>query len=306
VIAVASTTVTLGFALPQVLDATGPAEPVGAIALRAEAAGFAALWTMEVMRPRLLDPLGVLAHAAALTTRVELGVAVLLLPLRAPVLLARELSTIDHLSGGRLIVGLGLGNRNPALYAEHGVATDGRLDRYLGSLQVLKELLETGRTTYEGGDWVVTGETGVPQPVRRPRPPIWLGARTEVAVRRAAREADGLVGAGAGGHQEFLGWLDVLADEFERSGRDRSSFSVAARVYVLVDPTGASRDRLRRWFLAVYGNGDLAERVTLMGDADALAERVDVLRGRGVQHVIFQPVLDFERHIDVIGGLIDS
>lgn len=298
-------TVTLGFALPQVVEAGQGALPVAGTARRAEEAGFAAVWTMEVMRPQLLDPLAVLAHAAAVTGRVHLGVAVVLLPLRDPVVLARELATIDHLSGGRLIIGLGLGNRNPALYAEHGVPSGGRLDRYLSGMQVLKELLETGRSGYAGPQWTVTGETGVPPPTRRPRPPIWLGARTEVAVRRAAREADGLVGAGAGGHEELLRWLDVLADELGRIGREPASFSVGARVYVLADPTSASRERARAWFAAVYGNGDLADEVTLMGDADALAERVDLLAGRGVHHVIFQPVVDHERHLDVIASLPD-
>lgn len=295
--------ITLGVALPQVVDNRQASASVASIARRAEAAGLAAVWTMEVMRPRLLDPLAVLAHAAAVTERVDLGVAVLLLPLRVPVQLARELATIDHLSRGRLVVGVGLGNRDPALYAEHGVATEGRLDRYLAGLRILRELLESGTAAYQGPEWVLDARTGVPLPTSRPRPPIWLGARTEVAVRRAASEADGLVGAGAGGHDEFLGWLDVLADELNRIGRDPTTFDVATRVYVLADPTAQTRGRLRQWFSAVYGNEDLAERVTLQGDADALAERVAELEGRGVQHVIFQPVLDHERHLEVIAGL---
>jgi alkanesulfonate monooxygenase SsuD/methylene tetrahydromethanopterin reductase-like flavin-dependent oxidoreductase (luciferase family) len=117
-------------------------------------------------------------------------------------------------------------------------------------------------------------------------------------VRRAAQEADGFVGSGSGGYEEFLSWLPVLEDELGRSGRDRSTFSIASRVYVLLDPTPESRQRLTDWFVAVYGNAALAERATLAGDADAIAERVAGLAARGVDHVILNPVLDYQRHLE--------
>jgi alkanesulfonate monooxygenase SsuD/methylene tetrahydromethanopterin reductase-like flavin-dependent oxidoreductase (luciferase family) len=289
---------TIGFGLPQLVDPATPTEPVAGLASSAEAAGYHALWTMEVMRARMLDPLPLLAHAAAVTERIDLGVAILLLPLRVPAQLARQLATVDHLSNGRLIAGLGLGNKNESLYAEHGVPTSARLQRYLGGIRALKDLLTDGTTEFEGTEWTFSQQTGIPQPVSRPHPRLWLAGRSEAAVRRAAQEADGFVGSGSGGYEEFLSWLPVLEDELGRLGRDRSTFTIASRVYVLVDPTPESRRRSGDWFAKVYGNAELADRAALAGDADAIAERVASLAARGVDHVILNPVLDYRRHLD--------
>jgi alkanesulfonate monooxygenase SsuD/methylene tetrahydromethanopterin reductase-like flavin-dependent oxidoreductase (luciferase family) len=257
---------------------------------------------MEVMRPRLLDPLAVIAHVAAVTTRIDLGVGVVLLPLRVPVQLARTLATLDAISNGRLIAGLGLGNKNPGLYAEHGVPTSGRLDRYLAGLDVLRRLLAEGQAAYDGPEWSIVGQTGIPPATRTPHPPIWLGARSEVAVRRAANLADGLLGAGSGGHEEFAGWVDVVKDELEAIGRDPATFTIASRVYVLVDPTPESVGRMHKWFGAVYGNESLADRVALVGDIDAVKERVADLHSNGVGHIVLNPVLDYERHLEVFAN----
>ena len=291
----------LGLGLPQLPETPG-AGPLAALALKAESAGFDSLWTMEVMRPRLLDPLTVLAHVAAVTNVVKLGVAVILLPLRVPVRLARELASLDSLSNGRLIAGLGLGSRNPHLYSEHGISSEDRLDRYLSSLAVLKDLLSHGRAEYRGREWCIVGETGMPPVVQQPRPPIWLGARSDVAVRRAARESDGLITPGAATAEEVLHGLTVARDELARQGRDPASFTLAARVYVLVDPTPPSLGRMRRWFGAVYGDESLGERVTVVGGIDTVNERVAELVARGLRHVVLNPVIDVERHLDVLAA----
>jgi alkanesulfonate monooxygenase SsuD/methylene tetrahydromethanopterin reductase-like flavin-dependent oxidoreductase (luciferase family) len=253
---------------------------------------------MEVMRPRLLDPLAVIAHVAAVTTTIDLGVGVILVPLRVPVQLARTLATLDRLSSGRLIAGLGLGNKNIDLYAEHGVPTNDRLDRYLAGLDLLKRLLAEGQAPYDGPEWSIVGQTGIPPVTRTPHPPIWLGARSEIAVRRAVNIADGLLGAGSGGHEEFVGWIDVAKDELDKIGRDPSTFEIATRIYVLVDPNPERVERMHAWFGAVYGNESLADRVALVGDMDAVNERVADLHSKGVGHIVLNPVLDYERHLE--------
>src|SRR5690242_181158 len=104
--------------VPQLLDGDG-VDIVRRYAMRAEELGFAGLWSLDAVpgsataRVPLLDGLHVLTTAAAVTGAIDLGIAIIVLPARNPALLARELATIDRLSGGRLIVGVGVGRREP-------------------------------------------------------------------------------------------------------------------------------------------------------------------------------------------------
>src|SRR4051812_519516 len=113
---------TLAVGLPQTLPDDDPAA-LARYARRAEELGFAALWTLEsgvgsrTTHMPLLDGVHVLTYAAAVTSRARLGIAVVLLPRRTPALLAKELATVDRLSGGRLTVGVGLGNDDESVAA---------------------------------------------------------------------------------------------------------------------------------------------------------------------------------------------
>jgi probable F420-dependent oxidoreductase len=169
----------------------------------AEEAGFEALWVGDHLivpaaagdppaQPRL-EAVVVLAHLAALTSRVGLGFGVIVLPQRQPVLLAKQLSSIDFLSKGRLTVGLGVGYLEQELTALGASPADrgARTDEYLAAMRVL---WDEPIASFAGEFVSFSDVVQRPLPVRRPHPPIVVGGHSPAAYRRTIRSANGWYG----------------------------------------------------------------------------------------------------------------
>lgn len=173
----------------------------------AEDAGFEALWVGDhIALPvgddtNAADPVGqprieavvTLAHLAALTSRIRLGFGVIVLPQRQPVLLAKQLSSIDFLSGGRLTVGVGVGYVEPEFRAL-GVPLAERAARTDEYLSVLRTLWTDPSPSFSGGFVSFDGVAQQPQPVQRPHPPIVVGGHSAATYRRVVQAANGWYG----------------------------------------------------------------------------------------------------------------
>jgi probable F420-dependent oxidoreductase len=172
-------------------------------ARRAEEVGFESLWTGDHValpvdapdppdEPRLELVAG-LAHLAALTSRVRLATGVAVLPQRHPVLLAKQLASIDVLSGGRLIVGIGVGHVGAELTALGASTTDrgARTDEHLAAMLAL---WDEPTPSFDGRFVSFSGVVSRPRPVQRPHPPIVVGGHAPASFRRAAEVADGWYG----------------------------------------------------------------------------------------------------------------
>jgi probable F420-dependent oxidoreductase len=200
----------IGFSLPNI-GAIGTAEAVTKVAQRAEALGYHSLWTIErVLYPvqpqrpypgtpdgslpevykHVLDPLGALTFVAGLTKKIKLGTSVLDIPYYNPVMLARRLSTLDFLSGGRLIVGLGLGWSKDEMDATGADMTKrgAMADEFI---QVLKAIWTTNPVEYHGKFYNIPKSYINPKPIQKPHPPIYMGAFAPVALKRVATMTDG-------------------------------------------------------------------------------------------------------------------
>lgn len=140
-----------------------------------------------------LDPLVALAFVAAATKHLKLGTAVYVLPLRNPVVSAKLAATVDVLSGGRLLLGLGVGWMAEE-FAIAGETFDNRAARAEESLQVMQQLWSEGETDFHGEHYDVGPAHMQPKPVQQPHPPILFGGETDAALRRAARLGDGWIG----------------------------------------------------------------------------------------------------------------
>ena len=180
-----------GILLPS-FDATragGPPQVVAAAQL-AEDLGFDAAWVGDHLACPApgLDAPACLAAAAAVTTRIGLGFSVMLLGLRPPAWAAKQLTTIDALSGGRLLLGVGVGGEFPDEFAAAGVPVRQRGARLDESLAVIGDLV-TGRPVDYAGRTLSVRSPGL-EPAMRAPPPIYVGGRGEPALRRAARHAD--------------------------------------------------------------------------------------------------------------------
>ncbi|MBM0257875.1 LLM class flavin-dependent oxidoreductase [Micromonospora sp. 4G55] len=163
--------------------------------------------------PPTYDPWLLLAAIAGRTGRIRLGTAVTGLPRRRPAKLAREVLTLDHLSGGRAGVAVGVGDPADRGWAAFGEPTDLRLRAAMldEGLEVLVDLLGGERVTHVGRHYRADGVTLRPPPVQSPRVPVWVGGSTQAkAVLRRAARADGIVPYKL---TDTDGWSDFTPDE---------------------------------------------------------------------------------------------
>jgi probable F420-dependent oxidoreductase len=194
-------------------------EAAARIATLAEGLGYDSLWAGEhvvVPSPRvepspmepdepILDPLVALAHVAAHTERIRLGTGVIILPQRNPLVLAKQVASLDVLSGGRLILGIGVAYLEPEMRAI-GVPMEGRGARADEYLAAMRALWEEEAPAFSGRYVTFEGVDAHPRPVQRPVPVV-VGGHTRAAHRRAARSADGWYG--------FMQGLRAMAEQRE-------------------------------------------------------------------------------------------
>ena len=266
---------------------------------RAEVLGFQSLWVQEQLigNAPVLDPVGLLTYASALTSRVRLGTSMLTSIVYNPVQLAKTLSTLDHLCNGRLTVGISLGGLTPA--AISGVA-ERRVRRFVEGLEVMKALWTQPAANFSGTFWGFAGVAMEPKPVQRPHPPVWFGARQPPALRRAARYGDGWMSPSSP-LAEFRGRLEVIRQSLEELGRDPATFTISKRVYLAIDEDEArAHSRLREWFGVRYRDPMEADRVAVWGSRDRCIDRLRGFVDAGAALLLLNPVFDELEQIERI------
>ena len=298
------TKVRLAVALPQ--DVTRPDFGGGFVqryARRAERLGFEGLWAQESLRGQVpaLEPLTLLAVAGAVTRRVDLGVAVVLSRYRQPIQLARVAASLDQLSAGRLILGIGLGERD---YADAFGFEPGRpVARFLDGLELMRKLWREERVTHDGPVGRLENWRGGLKPMRPEGPPIWIGARHPDALRRAVRIADGWIGAGGSSSADFLTNLAVVHEALAAAPPRDQPFGIGKRVYLAVGRNQArDRARLRTWFDERYGDPDRAERVAIASDARGIVEAIAPLIEAGASLILLNPLYDHPRQLETLAA----
>jgi probable F420-dependent oxidoreductase len=257
----------LGVHLPHVGRKAGP-ENIRRAAEQAEALGFSDVWTSEHIivpkdapyppSPSFYEPVMTLLWAAAFTKRVKLGTSVLVLPMRHPLPLAKELTTLQNLSGGRLILGAGVGWME-AEFSALGVPFKERGRRMDEGIAMMRAVWDEDPVSFDAKYIPAVIKDMRMQPRPTVRIPIWIGGRAEVALARAVRACDGWHGSRYSPAE--------VAPIVQRLRRDRPEpeFAISMR---------ASWDGK---------------------DSDALRARVAGYGAAGVQHVMVEPV---EREID--------
>jgi probable F420-dependent oxidoreductase len=271
---------------------------------RAEALGFESAWVVEQVLGALpsLEPVELLAWAAALTDRIRLGTAVLLTPLRSPVHLAKSLATVDQLSGGRLDVGIGLGG-NPKIYPAFGISAARRVARFNEGLRLIRALWTEPRVTFAGEFWQLESAAMEPKPLQRPHPPLWVGGHHPDALRRSIGWATGFMGAGSAPTATFAQEVALLRRFLAEGGRDPASMDVGKRVYVAVD---RDRDRagrrLAEYFAGFYGRPQLAAEVSVWGSADQCVAGIQEVIAAGARLVMLNPVFDELEQLELLAS----
>jgi len=299
--------VTLGVAIPQtVLQGGFEVAKLRTFLARAEALGFESAWVVEQILGgiRSLEPVTLLTWAAACTERLRLAPAVLLTALRSPVHLAKTLSSLDHLSGGRLTVGVGLGG-NPKIYPAFGLLAARRAARFAEGLRLMKRLWTEERVTFDGEFFKLQNASMQPKPLQKPHPPLWFGGHHPNALKRAVELGDGFIGAGSLSTAGFLEEVALLRRLLKDAGRDPASLPLGKRVYIAVDEDRARAGRrLAEWFGAFYGKPELATEVCVWGGPEECVDRLEEIVAAGVGFLMLNPVFDEMEHLELFASRI--
>lgn len=286
----------VGICVPNTHETLAEPATMVEVAERAERGGFDSVWVNDhVVVPRervaaagdrqhqyvdraaqkIFEPLVLLSYLAARTERVALGTSVFVLALRNPVVAAKQVATLDVLSGGRAILGVGVGWME-AEFAALGVPWRERGRRTDVGLRVATALWR-GDPSVDDVDLGplaldLDGVVFNPLPDQQPRPPVWIGGRTEIAARRAARSGD----AWHPSHltlPELAAARSLLDGLCEQAGRSTGSVGLTTRrrVLPLVEPTEPPE-----------------ERRTLQGTAAEIVADLTALAAAGVDHIVLE------------------
>ncbi len=216
----------------------------------AEDLGYHSVWTfqrllvstdqtLDPVYQSVLDPLVALGFAAAHTSRVRLGVAVVNFPFVSPTYLAKQAATLDVLSNGRLDLGLGAG-WSPAEFVATGAGTQRRGARAKEYLAVLRTLWGDEVSQFEGEFYTVPPSRMLPKPAQRPGPPVLLGGSAPAALRRAGRLADGWISRSAHDLSRIAEDIAVI----RAAAPDPDAVRIVVRGVLRIGQTGAPRPRL--------------------------------------------------------------
>jgi probable F420-dependent oxidoreductase len=259
-----------------------------AVAELAEELGYDSIWAGEHLsfHNPILD-LGVaLATFAAVTRRIALGAGVVLLPLRHPSLVAKQAASLDYVSGGRLLLGLGVGGEGAGDFVAAGVPVGERGARADEGIEALRVLLRDRPASFAGRFYRFEGVSIEPPPAQPGGPPLLVGGRSEAAIRRAARHGDGwlpyMVSAGryarglaalGGSAQRFRGV--VLFAHVDDDGEQ-------ARAEAIAHLTGRYGMPFERHHV---------ERLCVVGTPEECIARIDEYRAAGAEHISFNPAV---------------
>jgi probable F420-dependent oxidoreductase len=286
-----------GVALPN-FGRLGTRQALVEIARAAEDLGYASVWTTDhVMMSRgqdepygsILEAFVALSWAAAVTSRVQLGTSVIVVPLRQPVLIAKQAATLDYLSDGRLILGVGAG-WNQREFGFLGMPFDNRGRRFDEAIRMMRELWTSPDPRFDG-EFVQFGDVLFgPKPAQAGGPPIWLGGSTPAALRRAARLCDGWQPVGATPEAVASGLQTIR----EQAGERRVVGSVRLRAALgrgLPEQRGA--------------NGQV--HASLSGSTDDVLRQVSAYAEAGVEHMLIGfPTQDQSEFLDQLRLFADQ
>lgn len=297
--------VTLGFPIPQFGSEPVQTETVDEIIRRTEELGFDGIWTQESLlsQDAAYDGLELLCFAAGITSAVDLGIATVVLPRHQPAVLAKRLTTLDHLSGGRLLVGVSLGAGNE-YFAGAGLPPDRPVRRFREGIEALNAFWESTRPSYRGEIWQIENVSMSPQPWQRPRPPLWVGGGHPNALRRAAEYGDGWIGAGSSTIAEFQLQARSIRRRLEEIGRDPDTFSYSKRVYLAIDDDVGRAERLLGARLAgIYGAHAPATDVAVCGPPDHVLGRLWELADGGATHLLLNPLYQEREQLEILAEM---
>jgi probable F420-dependent oxidoreductase len=261
--------------------------------------GYESMWVGDhvAFTIAIFDPLLQLAQAAVLSRRLVFGTDVFLLPLRHPTPIAKQVSTLDHLTEGRFIFGVGVGGEFPKEYEACGVPLNERGARLSESLTVMRKLWTGEPVSHAGKYFSFEGVMMQPPPRQPGGPPIWCGGRADPALRRIGRMTDGWMSYVVTPDMYRQG-LEKIATAASEAGRtfDRG-FGTAHLLFTRIDDTyekalDAATISLSQRYAMDFRKA--AQRYAALGTPQDVVETIFKFQQAGVRHLILDFVGPYE------------
>jgi probable F420-dependent oxidoreductase len=274
----------------------------GALVDGLEELRFDSLWLSERLTADAPDPLTALAFAAGRTRRLKLGTSVLVLPGRNPVVLAKEMASLDRLSDGRLLPAMGLGQPSPVEQSAFGVARGERAAWFDEALGLMRRLWTEDDVTHAGERFRVEGVTLRPRPVQQPIE-VWLGGQAPSELRRVGRLGDGWLPSFCSTTDVETGWATIT----EVAAADGRVID-PEHLGVLITYSRTEVPELMRRFLGRRRPGVPAEDIVPVG-LEQLRDRIESFVAVGASKFVVAPLddpFDPERELpEVVDALFD-
>jgi alkanesulfonate monooxygenase SsuD/methylene tetrahydromethanopterin reductase-like flavin-dependent oxidoreductase (luciferase family) len=261
---------------------------------------------------RYYQPVPYLTYLSQFAPTMDVVIGIILLSLVNPVETAEQVATMDAVTGGKAVLGVGLG------YSDHefrafGIPKETRVKRFEEGLELIKQLWSGDEVNFHGQNFVVEGQLPAVLPVRRPRPPIWIGGQGEKAIRRAARTSDAWYAPPFPTHEGLARLREVFLEEREIAGLPIDGDFPLRRELLIADSRDEARElakarsELRFKTYLKWGLGERLDKDAgkggfgsqsdedidsrfILGTAEQCAEELDRLRrDLGMTHFMFKP-----------------
>lgn len=269
-----------------------------------DAKGFDEIWLGDHVSFAIpfLDPLLMIAQAAVASRRLVFGTGVYLLPLRHPGPVAKMTATLDHLSEGRFIFGVGVGGEFPKEYEVCGVPREERGRRLTESIEAVRALWSGKPASYCGRHFSFEEVPMLPPPRQPGGPPIWCGGRRPPALRRAGRLADGYVSYVVT-PEMFQRALEEIGQAAEEAGRGEAPFGTGHLLFARIDDSyeralDIATESLSRRYAIDFRKA--AARYAALGTGEQVAERIVEFHRAGARHVVVDLVGPYDRRPEQI------
>ncbi len=284
--------------------ATGPWQPtideLVELVQLVDRCGYDSLWTGDHVSfaVPILDPLLQLAQAAVASRRLTLGTSVYLLPLRHPAPVAKQVATLDHLTEGRLIFGVGIGGEFPKEYEVCGVPLNERGPRLGEAVGVLRKLWSGEPVSHTGRFYGPFTEVAMRPATRQPGgPPVWFGGRSDAALRRIGRIGDGYLSyvVTPEMYRAALQKIEAAADQ---AGRKPTPFGTGHLLFTRLDDSYEKALDAATETLSVRYAMDFrkpAMRYCALGTPQQVADRIREFHAAGLRHVILDLLGPYEQ-----------
>ena len=275
--------------------------------VRMESLGYESLWAWDHIllgvEPNfpIIESLSILTAVAARTTKIKLGTGILVVPMRNPVILAKQFATIDLISNGRLLVGAAVGWYKREFMAM-GVDFHQRGKIMEQSLDVLTRLWTEDRLTVDFPPYLIKDAVMFPKPVQKPHPPILIGGYVEAVLRRAATKGDGWLTYYYTAESFASNWAKIRGFA-EEAGRNPDELISTNQLPIAVGPRAKVEGPMREWLQTEWDYAAWSESTAesaIMGTVDECVEQLLKHVRTGIDRIIFVPYRYQDDQLEII------